>query len=926
MLKLLSSLRNRRSSHRPTGARRDVEALESRTLLTVPAGFTETRVATGLAQPVQMEFAPDGRLFITEKTGNVRVMTAQGQLLPTPFMHLTVDAQGERGVLGITFDPNFNTNHYLYVYYTATTPTLHNRLSRFTADPSNPDVVLAGSEVPLMDFDTLGSIYHNSGSLHFGPDGKLYVAVGDNVKSSVAQQLTNLWGKILRINPDPANLIPADNPFYNQTTGNNRAIWALGLRNAFTFAFQPGTGLMYMSEVGNDQFEEIDQGRPGGNYGWPNYEGPSSDPAFDAPVYAYAHEGVANAITGALFYNPSGGANQLPAQYVGKFFFGDLAGGIDAGKSGGWIKTLDPATRQVASFATNVQRPVDYDIGPDGSFYYLSNSRPGVAGHVYRINFVGAASDLNITVQPDDVLASVGHAATFAVQAEGSGSLAYQWKRDGVEIPGATSATYTLPSAALGDTGAVFSVDVSNGTRTVTSTGATLTVVNNQPPVPVINLPPTGATFSGGVPVSFSGAASDPEDGPLPAGALTWRVDYVTGGVERQAMPDTSGIAGGTFTPATDTPFLGTDVLYRVVLTARDSGGLESTTSVDLSPVVGTVNLATGPAGHGLKLTIDGTPVRGGGAVEGVVGVQRVLVAPQQQTVNGVVFNFTGWSDDPAGQLGATRNVVTAAQPATLTANYQPVDDSTGAGTRADLVAAVATPPPASLLTGAPAKMTVRVANQGQAAVLGPVTFSVVASADEFLDPDDPAVATVTRPLNLKPGKAKNLKLKFNVAGDVPQGSYRLLVRADGPLAAGGAVQETSEFNNVAATAAPVTIGPPFVDLTGTIGPVTVNSKRVAKATLLLQNLGNTAYAGPVSFTLFRQDVGASDAVGLLGPSPRVFRLKPGAVKKIRLRAPLAGGGAAPHDQQLLVVLTPAGAPQDGNAANNSILGPVFSG
>ena len=120
MLKLLSSLMNRRrtveTSARHAVARgRDVEALESRTLLTVPAGFTETRVVTNLAQPVAMSFAPDGRLFITEKTGNVRVMTAAGQLLPTPFLHLTVEAQGERGALGIEFDPDFNTNHYLYI-------------------------------------------------------------------------------------------------------------------------------------------------------------------------------------------------------------------------------------------------------------------------------------------------------------------------------------------------------------------------------------------------------------------------------------------------------------------------------------------------------------------------------------------------------------------------------------------------------------------------------------------------------------------------------------------------------------------------------------------------------------------------------------------------------------------------------------------
>src|SRR5215208_35432 len=160
---LKSLLAPRRRPSLSTAERRTcvTEALESRTLFTVPAGFTETRVATGLAQPVQMEFAPDGRLSTTEKTGNVRVMTAGGQLLATPFMHLTVDAQGERGALGITFDPNFTAKHFLYVYYTATTPTLHNRLSRFTADPNNPNLLLAGSEVPLMDFDTLSAIYHN---------------------------------------------------------------------------------------------------------------------------------------------------------------------------------------------------------------------------------------------------------------------------------------------------------------------------------------------------------------------------------------------------------------------------------------------------------------------------------------------------------------------------------------------------------------------------------------------------------------------------------------------------------------------------------------------------------------------------------------------------------------------------------------------
>ena len=918
MLNSLFSLVSRRRSVVDSVALRTrrcgVEALESRTLLSVLPGFVETRVATNLAQPVQMAFAPDGRLFVTEKTGGVRVVSAAGQLLPTPFMNLAVNSEGERGALGVTFDPNFASNGHLYVYYTATTPTIHNRLSRFTADPANPNVVLAGSEVPLMDFDTLGSIYHNSGSLHFGPDGKLYVSVGDNVKSVVSQQMTNLWGKILRLNADGS--IPADNPFYNTNTGNNRAIWAYGLRNAFTFAFQPGTGLMYLSEVGNDSFEEINVGRAGANYGWPESEGPTTDPRFDAPVYAYAHEGIANAITGALFYNPTGGASQLPASYVGKFFFGDLAGGLEAGQGGGWIKTFDPVTKQVASFGTSVVRPVDFDIGPDGALYYLSNSRPGSPGHVYRVTFAGAGTDLNITVQPDDLVASVGRAATFSVQAQGSGTLTFQWQRDGVNIPGANAATYTLPAAALADSGAVFRVVVSNGTETVNSTGATLTVVNNQPPVPVINLPPPATTFAGGVPVSFSGTASDPEDGVLAASAFTWRVDYITGGVERQAMADTPGVTGGTFTPAVDTPFLGTDVVYRVVLTVRDALGLEGTTSVDLAPQVGTINLAAEPAGRGLRLTLDGTAVTAPAPAEGVVGVNRVLVAPPTQVVNGVTHTFTGWSD---GTPGATRAVTTAATPATVTAVYQAAADGTGNPADADLTAAVVVPPPASLLAGGKGRMTVRVTNAGQAAVRAPLAFEVLASSDAFAHPDDVGLATVTKPVKLAPGQSKNVKLNFVVPAGVPQGSYLLLVRPD----AGGAVAETVEFNNVAATAAPVTIAPPFSDLTGSIGSLTVaglGARRQVRGVLSLQNNGNAPYTGPVTVSLLASADPLADAtdVPFATLPARVMKLKANGRRAVRLKAPPTG--LAPGTYHLVARITPAGSPADTNAANNDVV------
>ena len=154
-----------------------------------------------------MEFAPDGRLFVREQGGRLRVIK-NGALLPTPFVTLTVNSSGERGLLGVTFDPDFATNNFVYVYYTATTPTVHNRISRFTA---NGDVAVAGSEVVILDLNPLSSATnHNGGAIHFGEDGKLYAAVGDNANGANAQTLANLLGKILRINADGS--IPTDNP------------------------------------------------------------------------------------------------------------------------------------------------------------------------------------------------------------------------------------------------------------------------------------------------------------------------------------------------------------------------------------------------------------------------------------------------------------------------------------------------------------------------------------------------------------------------------------------------------------------------------------------------------------------------------------------------------------------------------------------
>jgi glucose/arabinose dehydrogenase len=340
---------------------------------TLPAGFTESPIATGLTNPTAMALALDGRLFVCEQAGTLRVVK-NGSLLATPFLTVTVSSDGERGLLGVAFDPAFASNHFVYVYYTATTPAIHNRVSRFTA---NGDVAVAGSETMLLDLNNLSSATnHNGGSLHFGPDGKLYIAVGENANGANSQTLGNLLGKILRINKDGS--IPADNPFFGTATGVNRAIWALGLRNPFTFSFQPGSGRMLINDVGQNTWEEIDDGIAGSNYGWPTTEGPTSDPNFRSPIFSYGHgtgSTVGCAITGGAFYNPP--IHTFPAAYNGTYFFADFCSG--------WIRRLDPGNgNAVTDFASGINAPVDLLVAGDGSLYYLARG----AGAVNRVQAV----------------------------------------------------------------------------------------------------------------------------------------------------------------------------------------------------------------------------------------------------------------------------------------------------------------------------------------------------------------------------------------------------------------------------------------------------------------------------------------------------------------------------------------------------------
>ncbi len=326
----------------------------------LPAGFTRAPFVSGFGSRVTAAtLAPDGRMFVAEQGGALRVVSA-GALLPTPFVSLAVLSEGERGLLGVALDPAFATNGFVYVYYTTAAGGAHNRISRFTASGN----VAAGPETILADLPPLTTATnHNGGALAFGPDGRLYVAVGDNTQPLAPQSVASPLGKILRFNADGS--IPTDNPFYTTTTGQARAIWALGLRNPYTFAFHPTTGRMFINDVGQSAWEEINLGRAGANYGWPNTEGPTTAAGIDAPFFAYAHTNSptlfqGGAIVGGAFYTPA--TPTFGADYVGDYFFADFVAGT--------IHRIEATRNDGAySFARLGASPAGLLLGSTGSLY-----------------------------------------------------------------------------------------------------------------------------------------------------------------------------------------------------------------------------------------------------------------------------------------------------------------------------------------------------------------------------------------------------------------------------------------------------------------------------------------------------------------------------------------------------------------------------
>jgi aldose sugar dehydrogenase len=242
-------------------------------------GFQSGVLAENLNIPWAMDFLPNDTMIFTQRGGDVDLLDNNGV---KNIGHINVTANGESGLLGVAVDPQFSQNKYIYLYYTSATG---NRVSRF---------ILNGkleNETVLLDKIPSASI-HNGGRLKFGPDGKLYITTGDANNRTSAQDINTLSGKILRMNKDGS--VPADNPFKNY-------VYTYGNRDPQGLAWNPSNGILYESEHGEIQNDEINILIPGGNYGWPIYQGNNNAPGYQTPLSVYTNFTLAP--SGMAFYN-----------------------------------------------------------------------------------------------------------------------------------------------------------------------------------------------------------------------------------------------------------------------------------------------------------------------------------------------------------------------------------------------------------------------------------------------------------------------------------------------------------------------------------------------------------------------------------------------------------------------------------------------
>ncbi|MCX6021126.1 MAG: PQQ-dependent sugar dehydrogenase, partial [Chloroflexi bacterium] len=594
--------------------------------LALPIGFAHDVIATNVMQPTGFAFLPDGRILIAEKRGVVRVIK-DGALLPAPLIdiHTQVNDHEDRGLMSIAPDADFKRNGYVYLLYTYENNAVDHtgpKTARLTRVTATGDIAAPGSETVVLgttvgrtcnDFpagtDCLSSDgpSHTVGAIRVAPDGALFVSIGESGSftfvddnSLRAQDLDRLAGKLLHITPSGAGL--PTNPFWNGDPAANRSkVWAYGFRNPFRFGLHPTTGAPYVGDPGWANWEEINAAVPGGNFGWPCYEGAERQRGFQAkplcqalyakgpdavraPLIFYPYYGRSAAVIGGAFVN----GGPFPAAYQGGYLYADYAQGFIRMLRFDGSGALAGPPRTVAF----VSSPVDVQMGPDGALYYLTIYAGPTGGRLGRIRYVGdtgcktwqysteyfnnaTLSGAPVLRQCDDYinynwrLGKPGDEMStdnFSARWNGrfgfrAGSYTFVAQADdGVRVwvdgqplldawPALPSIEYKV-NRVMTEGEHEVKVEYYEGTGRAQAR-VTWTPDSTDPqPRAVITSPSPALKFKVGDTIAFAGTASDAAGNPLPAGALSWQVMlHHCREADCHSHPFASGAgAGGSFT------------------------------------------------------------------------------------------------------------------------------------------------------------------------------------------------------------------------------------------------------------------------------------------------------------------------------------------------------------------------------------------
>ena len=610
-----------------------------------PEGISRESYVSGAKRPTTMTFSPDGTLYIAEQEGNLRFVK-NNELSSKSAISLSVLGTDERGLLGIAFDPGFQSNQFVYLYYTTSGDEQENRLSRFKFMSDDPDIIDMESEQLLVKAGSAAG-YHNGGAITIGKDNMLYLGLGDlhdkedGEKTHHSQNLENLLGKILRldISPGSSSIIPSDNPFVGMPNVKEE-IFAYGLRNPFTMDTDPVSGDIFINDVGQLDKEEVNKLVAGANYGWPECEGSCDNDDYTNPIHEYDHK-AGCAITGGTFYN---GTN-LDKKYLGGYFFTDYCSPVIWFRdSSGNVEVFDRD-----SILKNV---LDLDVGPDGKLYALLRS-----GEV--LTYTGKDTATNTPPNPKIEVSVMSDTAPFTVSFSGEQTtdikydiedLKFEWnfgdgrKGEGVETNNVyeESGSYEV------------SLKVTNPDGIFATIKNSVTLAeNDEAPKAVINLPKATTKFTAGTSMMFSGTAtSGSQESEIEKENLTWKVDLIIPednirGKVINLVPETKGTEEGEVNIPDDVFGVRSDAVLKVTLTAVNDEGLTNTVIRDIAPNLVGILVETEPKGIPFRLNDKSYDNDSGETEFSVVKGSKHEISVEQEVVKGEKkYIFSSWSND----------------------------------------------------------------------------------------------------------------------------------------------------------------------------------------------------------------------------------------------------------------------------------------